>query len=1112
MNKEVKGVLVFGSILLLVLAGFYVSYISLKENLPEGETFTTFVGNAMKQFSRADTKVQQEKYKITRAEAQRKSKVGEIVEALALDSCFKNSCYDTDGGENFNLKGKVYVRKGYQETYTQLYPVKTIDGKKYQCIPTDDYCKDNYIIEQSCGNVANPIKTTLKECPCGCASGVCIPCPPAEAPDLVVKSIAKAALSEQCLNSFTFTICNEGDADINNEFPLTVEANKVKKEYLVKANKFPDLVAGGCSNIVVPGLFSIGGFGLDLNQNTEVIVTLDTTNVIDEQDEANNVNKETVSTGDAYYYNENLKCDTYCYETDAGKDYLTQGTMSYKYSGYISKEEDSCPTWDLNQVVVNEQYCKLPIILKTNGKFSNPANGETYNCLDQVPPKRCDTGKCVPLSVTCEDAYGNLGPCLQCIDYEGPESDPTQYQNLEQYSLDKNMDPFVKGTIDYTSIDNAKSKIKDECLSTELLTDYICTEYNKYPLVDNPKVNCYKLKTLNGQGHVCIEGRCVALNNLEFKDGQMCQLDVDVDACKPIPAGINSDLQTQVTPDGKKQICTSGNCVLVETGFEQCVGPTQETTDPFKQEKIVETKLLGETESQEDYCTNYGDTVVEFFCEGNYYSSKATNCDALLDKNGKGASCVKGKCQFFDESLLSCKENMDSGIDTEKQGYVEYTTGYGFSDSKSDDCLSEDTLIETYCSGKEIVIYEHSCKDEGKICVNGACKTPNLVLMQCTDTEQVNGKVVKDKTIAGEIKGIDQFGNGYYFSDKCGKYTQTELASNKVIERYCENNQFKEIELTCDKGTLCNDGKCVFADESLKSCKVDEKNQNMAYVTDIFGTPETKMADCNGQNPSAVNVPICVGNQFEYQTKPCSTGFECKWNWENGGTCVKVDYNLEKCEETSTGAVITDKWGGTSKPSNWCLENGNLNKPICVSKEQVDYVETACGDGKACNPQKNACDTVDLSKVSCTYDPATKQGEYTDKFGNTYSLNQWCGDSFSVKQEYCDGKEKKEKTTSCAVGEQCNFDKGQCQKVDLNKVSCSGPTQPNFNKKEKVIAYNEFGEQVTEDGFFEDICAKDVEADEPANLIAEFWCEGTEMEVNLFECPSGKTCQAGACV
>ncbi|MBI4151559.1 hypothetical protein HY496_01200 [Candidatus Woesearchaeota archaeon] len=48
-RPEVKGVLAFAVLLLLVLAGFYISYISLKDNLPEGETFTSFVGNAFRQ-------------------------------------------------------------------------------------------------------------------------------------------------------------------------------------------------------------------------------------------------------------------------------------------------------------------------------------------------------------------------------------------------------------------------------------------------------------------------------------------------------------------------------------------------------------------------------------------------------------------------------------------------------------------------------------------------------------------------------------------------------------------------------------------------------------------------------------------------------------------------------------------------------------------------------------------------------------------------------------------------------------------------------------------------------------------------------------------------------
>ncbi len=1134
MNREVKGVLVFAGLLLLVLAGFYISYVSLKDNLPEGETFTTFVGNAMKQFSRDSAKVET-KLTPTKKEFETKAKrseVGQLLQSIAIEGCFKTGCYDTDGNDP-TKKGKVYIQKAYQKTLTakdpiptktpEGYSVKTIGGKMYQCIPTDDYCKDTAVIEQTCGfgqGGVPSVKTSFSVCPCGCANGVCTPCQPVKFPDLVVKSIAKTALSEQCANSFTSTICNEGDADITTEFTVTVNANSKNRDYLVKQNKFEKLVPNGCVDIVVPALFSIGSFGLDLNQNAEVTVTIDSTKVIDEKDETNNEKKETVFTGDAYYYDENFKCDTYCYETDVGKEYAAAGTMTFKYSGAIDVKEDLCPEWDLNQVQVYEQYCKLPIILKSNGKFSNPANNDLYNCLDSNPPKKCSTGQCVPLSVTCEDAYGNLGPCLQCLDFEGPSSDPTQYKNYEQYFTDKNIDPFVKGTIHYTSIDNVEENYKDTCLSTEWLTDYICTEYNKYPLIDDPKVNCYKLKTNAGEGHACINGHCVLLSNIEFKEGQMCQLKVDVDACQPIPSDIDSGLYNENSPEGKKQLCLNGVCKPIEKGFEQCVGPTKDTADPFKAETVTETKLLGGTESRTDFCDNYGDSVVEFYCDGNYYDSKATNCDTLLDENGKGASCVLGKCAFSDESLKSCTENGDSGVDTEKEGYIQYTTAYGLSDSKEDRCSDQDTLIETYCNGKEVVIYEHSCKDEGKVCSNNACKTANPALLQCQDTEGNS----KDKTIYGKISGVDQFGDEYWTGDDCGEFDyKTMTPSNKIWERYCENKQLKEEELTCDKGMLCKNGKCSFADESLKSCNVDPTNNKIIQITDLFGEPHIEKPECVPNNEKKISTPICNGNFGAFKTESCPTNTECKWDWENGASCVAVDYSKVSCIETATGAIEINKFGDENPASNYCTKTKTLNKATCTSCPEgqvceensngILYLDTPCPVGQACNWNINSCAVTDNSKISCKV-IGKDMIAVVDEFGNEYISSPGCASKFSIVMPYCDGNKPADqlKTEFCNAGEECNWNTNQCQKVDYSKVSCTGPTQPNFFKKEKVLAYNQFGEQITEDGFFEDICIKDIDIDEQDNFIAEVICVGTDLEFNIFECPSGKICKAGVCI
>jgi len=1066
MNREVKGILVFAGLLLLVLAGFYISYISLKDNLPVGESFASFVGNAMKQFGPQSAKIDN-KLVLTKKELEtqtKRSEAGQMVQSIiAMDSCFKTGCYDTDGGVNFNIKGMVYVRKGYQDTFVQKYPVKTIDGKKYQCIPTDDYCKNNYVVEQSCGNIADPLKTTLQQCPCGCANGVCTPCQPVTTPDLIVKSIAKNALSEQCLNSFTFTICNNGDADLKDTFTLTVTSNKIVREYEVKQSNVEKLTAGSCVDIKVPGLFNVGSFGYALNVNADVTVTLDTTKKIDEKDETNNEAKETVFTGTAYYYDQDTTCDTFCFETDVGQDYNTLGKLTYKYSGDTNDKEDLCSPYDLNGVELFEQYCKLPIIMKTNKKFSNPYAQETYNCLDQV--KKCSAGQCVPLSVTCEDAYGKEGPCLQCLDYEGSSNpDPAKYKNLgDNYDAEKDIDPFVKGNLDYTSIDNKKQNFVDKCLETdfgpskETLIDYYCDSYDKYPLVESKQISCYRLKTAAGKGHVCSEGKCVP---------------TDID-------------------------------------FEKCEGPTTDKTDPFVADTVTETKLLGEKDIQSDWCSS-DDNAVEFYCDGKYLTSKSTNCDALLDKNGKGASCVSGKCVFFDASLMSCTENGDIGLDTSVAGYTQFVTGYGKQHSQSDDCLNDDTLIESYCNGKEPIIVPHSCKDDGKTCSNGACKTSDLTKMSCTDTEIKNGKVVIDKTSYGEVFGSDKFGQEYNAQDKCA-------SEDSVEEWSCNSKEAKKETLKCDSGTLCQEGVCLFADESLKSCKVDPNNKNRVLYSDKFGIPQNKKSQCQQWlGPKAITAVSCNGVEPISKDDSCQEGFECKGGSQFGATCEKVDYSKVSCVETATGAITIDKFGDGGSGNNYCSQTKTLNKATCVNNEIV-FKDTPCPAGQACNGNINSCAVVDNTKLSCKT-ISNEMITYTDGFGNEYTSTPGCASKISMAVPYCDGNKPADqpKIEFCNAGEECNDNTAQCQAVDYSKVSCSGPTQPNFDKKEKVIAFDQFGQQIflSEDGqqFNEDLCIKDVEPFQPANTIAEFWCEGTKMQYEALECPSGKTCKDGVCV
>src|SRR3989344_1061855 len=490
-------------ILLIVAAGFYVQYLSQGQGDEEKKSFFSFVGQAGKQWW-------QEKLFPMKPQPQKRNlSIKEVISeevdikktltiAQALNTCYEQICGDTDENDIFN-KGTVYLRT----------PVSSIKGTKpdftgqqigrayYECVPYVDFCKDvsptvkgdDAVIEFTCGEkiVKKAVEVdgeiyykdepyftvieTLMDCQCGCSQGKCLVCPPVPPPvpvkviDLVAKTIFLK--SEQCINNFAFQLFNEGDKDVTEKFLVTVSSNGVTREYEVKENKLKELTAGKCSVISVTGLFHIGSFGLSLNQEATVEVQIDVGNQIAESKEDNNQVLGVINTGDAYYiFNQKTgkmdKCDVFCYESDLGKDYFNAGLITYKYSGDVKTKGDFCPTWDLNGLELEEQFCSLPIYQKTNGKLSNPYHRDNFNCLDANPPRKCDEGACVLLSVTCEDAYGKEGPCLQCLDYEGfSEETLALWWASPAYWVELDTDPFVVGEIDYTSIDNEQKLVKD---------------------------------------------------------------------------------------------------------------------------------------------------------------------------------------------------------------------------------------------------------------------------------------------------------------------------------------------------------------------------------------------------------------------------------------------------------------------------------------------------------------------------------------------------------------------------------------------------------------------------------------------------------------------------
>ncbi len=978
------------------------------------------------------------------------------LEQANINSCFESGCYDTDG-YNTKTKGKVYVKKAAsRKDFADGLPTKVIDDYTYSCRQIEDYCKGSFVIEQTCQ--ADPaggpsiVKTQGQNCVCGCLDGACQEC---IYPDLVVKKIYTPVLSKQCANSFYFNICNEGKDKVNKPFKIAISANGVTKDTTMDL-EYKKLKPGVCLDISFPGLFAVGSFGLDLKKNVDVTVELDVKGEIQESDKSNNKKTTKVFTGDAYYYDETLKCDTFCYETDAGHDIYKQGNTTYKYTGKINTKEDHC-SWDGLAVV--EFSCDLPIKLKENKKFTNPLKEVYVDCLGQANPGSCINGKCVPFPKNCKDSFGKKIPCLTCQEFG-----------------EKGQDLSKKATLTSTDINNKKTTTVESCKESESYNDK-----------DPDSVIDYYCKDLGG-------GVSILKKNIW--------------SC--LQEGLDEG-------KGNFYACEDGTCKNKGKLDVQCIGPKENEIDNFKSSKVVRkykitTKVLGvdsvkeKQEGRSDYCSS-DDEARKYYCQGNNYKSKKINCDLLKDKNGKGATCVNGACSFFNENLKSCTEEYDKGIDPTNPGWVNYVSGYGYKGSKGDNCESEEILLEAYCNGKDAHFKKISCKDQGKVCKEGKCTIFDPKLKACSETD--NGK---DAYNDGKITWTTEFGITKKDSDWCKDKTTVE-------EKFCDGKEKKVEEIKCNAGDQCVWGECVKADEKNLACNEygdkgkDTTTKGTVESKNKFGQWDNQKDSC--KDKSTITEWSCNGKLPQSDEIKCAAGLECK-----EGACRKYDPSKISCTENGDKGkdakvkgymVSMDAWGITTETFDVCAGGSYagaaigtaVNEYYCDGKKLAS-TEIKCAAGEKC--VLGACRKEDQSQMQCfdIYD----KGKDTSKLGVSLSIDKYgllddqdddCDSINEVEEAFCKNKEIDEEVIKCKSNEVCA--NGACTKPKKEVNGC-------IELYESGLDSNTLGlvGMIKDNGaYFEDKCKGDI--------LLEWQCSAagkiTPQEIDCSK--QGKICVNGAC-
>ncbi len=1003
-----------------------------------------------------------------------------LAEQGRLAACFKNNCYDTDGqlpgeedGSDFMTAGKVYKTVPYGPQHAGK---DVVQEGNLVCETVSDYCKgDNILVEQVCkfdfNNKVWQPGVKAKKCECGCnPAGKCQEC---VFPDLQVEMVPDA-ISKKCANSFTALICNKGNGPVEDEFKVTITANKITRTFNFPKNRLPELNPGQCTLIEASQLFHIGGYGLKLKQKVMVDVEVDSDNDVKEKLEFNNKKTKEAYTGDEYYYDGNTICDAFCYDTDTGFYPFTYGDLTYSYSGQISSKQDICYNdlfawWD-DEHTMREHLC-TDIYMKNNQKLSNPLNFAKFDCLSKKPYGRCNEGVCEELKKEelCSDSSGNQVPCLKCVDLEGASNKQKKdYKNLDDYQIindKKVVDPFSKGTIDHTTLDNVNTKQQDYCHNNNLLIDLTCQQgvaaQYIYSEKNSKEISCYKIKTAIGKGHKC---------------------------------------------DG-------GVCVLTDVDKEKCVGPKKKELDPLKKQQVEETLLLGEKIVNIDKCISE-DTVQEYYCKLEYpefnkwyWDSQDTNCDYIKDKNGKGASCVDGACVFFDKSKEKCTESKDIGPDYKKYGEISYTTGYGYDGFGSDKCKDENTLIESYCFENKPQFFDHTCKKEaGLFCDKGACKSKDLSKMTCTE----KGDTGSDAYTPGNVKGIDEFGSDYWWGDYCIK------KGKSVVEYSCDGKAWKKDEVDCKPGDVCKKGACRMKDDKNLACsdhdggKIADKGSWISFV-DEYGVQVNEADKC--ESDTKVKEWYCESKKPAFISLSCKQGEKCIKD-----QCVSASSSKESCSsfgygsssgEWGSGITVKDQYGKPTDYHSKCSDDKTTNIEWSCDGKKAKKTETVCKKDEQC--KANKCRKFDEKQVSCkevgdygSKDAYVKGGvKAVDAWGIDVSNQDYCSGSYAgasegpnVMEAICKDKKADFVELKCKDGEKC-FN-GACRKKDEKNIQCfdlisKGLDTENYGISVAIDAYGfDYGEGDECDGF---------------DIIEEAYCDkDKEVEIKKMKCPTGKLC------
>ena len=429
-----------------------------------------------------------------------------------------------------------------------------------------------------------------------------------------------------------------------------------------------------------------------------------------------------------------------CTDNDGDNKDLKSSILMRQYIGGSLNTTIQRDDYCIDQSVVGEYLCTAD---RSNGY------SEARTCTGSS----CQNGACLAVTAFCTDSDG--------LNY------------------------FNRGTVQYKNAARGAAMTHiygDECVGGRL-REYACDNSNPNdPLLVGTMLDC-------PNGGTCNNGACVALvppaqptenyctgpssggldpalrvnvvNGTKYVGGDIISSQTSTDACtsqdfvkKYFCTNQAVSYSVEPCPTGTK--CSDGICTQpgnVPFCSETDSGDNKYTkgTITYGLKDAAGTNL--ESTTLDDSCTADG-KILEYYCDGNSKTQYEGNCPS-------GFSCSEGACKTASTNSTGEPGCQDSdNIDVFKKGENVWVKTTGEVEVKDDDCASDSTILEYYCSSGERRVQQRTCPAD-YICQDGACRKKSVLPAKKIATVAMKkgwnlfSIPLKDSIVTGNCEGFD---------------------------------------------------------------------------------------------------------------------------------------------------------------------------------------------------------------------------------------------------------------------------------------------------------------------------------------------------------------------